>query len=131
MKSLHTPTHTHVYRANIHMSCMEMEKNNSGARAGEENNSPVLYSAESDRNLTALCKELISVAELGLVHRRYGGVSTVSMREEVVQTTVVHRTLAGYHGAVYGSKPQSSVVKDHYDQTQYIQTRWAEVAQSV
>ena len=103
-----------------------MEKNNSGVRAGEDNYNTVQYSAESDRNLTALCKELISVAQLGLVRRRYGGVSTVSMREEVV-----HRTLAGYHGAVYGSKPQSSVVNDNYDQPHYIQTRWAGIAQSV
>jgi gamma-glutamylcysteine synthetase len=79
---------------------MEIEKNNSGVRAEEENNNSVQYSAESDSNLTALCKELISVAELGLVHRRYGGVSTVSMSEEIVQTTIVHRTLVGYHGAM-------------------------------
>jgi hypothetical protein len=108
---------------------MEMVKNSCGVRAVEENNNPIQYSAESDSNLTAPCKELISVAQLGLVHRRYGGLSTVSMTEEVVQTTVVHRTLAEYHGDVHGSKPQSSVVKDHCDQLQYIQTRWAGVAQ--
>ena len=61
-----------------------MEKINSGARAGEENNNTVQYTAESDRNVTALCRELISVAQLGLVRRRYGGVSTVSMREVYV-----------------------------------------------
>jgi len=93
MNSLHTHTHTHThtntntnaYRANIHTSCVETEKNNSGVRVGEENNNPVQYSAESDRNLTALCKELISVSQLGLIRRRYGGVSTVSMREEVTR----------------------------------------------
>jgi len=71
-----THTHTHVYRANIHMSCAEMEKNNSGVRAGEDNNDTVEYSDESDRNLTALRKEPISVAQLGLVRMMYGGVST-------------------------------------------------------
>jgi hypothetical protein len=100
-----------------------MEKNNPGVRAGEENNNTVQNTAESDRNLSALWEELISVAQLGLVRRRYGRVSTVSMRDEVVQTTVAHRTLAGYHGDVYGSKPQSSAVKDRYDQPHYIQTR--------
>ena len=77
-----------------------MGKNNSGVRAGEENNNTVQNTAESDRNLSALWDELISVAQLGLVRRRYGRVSTVSMRDEVVQTTVAHRTLAGYHGDV-------------------------------
>jgi hypothetical protein len=124
-------THTHVYVANIHTSCVEMEKNNSGVLASEENNNTVQYTAESDRNLAALCKELISVAQLGLVRGRYGGVSTVSMREEVVQTTVVRRTLAGYHGAVCGIEPQSSAVTNHYDQPHYIQIWWAGIAPSV
>ena len=62
------------------MSCVEMEKNNSGVLAGKDNNNTVQYSAESDRNVTALRKEPISVAQLGLVRRRYGGVSTVAYR---------------------------------------------------
>jgi len=55
-----------------------MAKNNSGVRAGVDNNDTVQYSAEADRNLTALRKEPISVAQLGLVRRRYGGVSTAT-----------------------------------------------------